>query len=185
VRKVLLLLGLGVCASACATTTTARLHLPELQTVAHVDLNRYSGTWYEIATIPQGFQRGCTASQATYGLRDDGEIEVLNRCRQGSLDGPERFARGRARIVDSATNAKLTVSFFRPFWGDYWIIDLGKNYEYSVVGHPTRDYLWILSRTPTMEPDVYDAIVGRAAAQGYETQRLVRTQQPPAKPLAP
>jgi apolipoprotein D and lipocalin family protein len=185
VTKALLVLGLCAGAAACGTTTTARLHLPELQTVAHVDLNRYCGTWYEIATIPQGFQRGCTASTATYAIRDDGEIEVLNRCRQGSFDGPERFVRGRARIVDRATNAKLTVSFFRPFWGDYWVIDLGPDYDYAVVGHPTRDYLWILSRTPTMAPAAYDAIVGRIAAKGYETQRLVRTLQPTPKPARP
>ena len=103
-----------------------------------------------------------------------------------AVDGPEKAARGRARVVDKATNAKLEVSFFRPFWGDYWIVDLGANYEYAVVGHPSRDYLWILSRTPTMEPQVYDGIVARLAAQGYETKRLVRTAQPtqPAQPGA-
>ena len=180
--KVLMLLGMGLLAGACTTNTTARLHLPELRTVAHVDLTRYTGIWYEISTIPQGFQRGCTASTATYAIREDGDIDVFNRCRQGALDGPERFARGRARIVDPITNAKLTVSFFRPFWGEYWIVDLGPKYEYAVVGHPTRDYLWVLSRTPSMEPAVYQDILGRLAAQGYETQRLVRTLQPPAQP---
>jgi apolipoprotein D and lipocalin family protein len=80
--------------------------------------------------------------------------------------------------IDRATNAKLEVSFFRPFWGDYWIIDLGRDYEYAVVGHPSRDYLWILSRTPTMDTAVYDAIVARLRAQGYEVERLNRTLQP-------
>lgn len=169
------------CPVACTTSTTARLHLPTLQTVAHVDLSRYTGNWYEIANFPQSFQRGCTGSTATYALRDDGEIDVLNRCRQGSLDGPEKFARGRGRIIDKVSNAKLEVSFFRPFWGDYWIVDLGPNYEYAVVGHPTRDYLWILSRTPTLDPKLYDAIVARLAAQGYQTNKLVRTLQAPAK----
>jgi apolipoprotein D and lipocalin family protein len=167
------LLGLG-----CASSTTARLHLPELRTVGRVELDRYLGTWYEIAAFPQRFQRGCTATTATYTLRDDGDIEVVNRCRDGRPDGPERTARGRARVVDRTSNARLRVSFFRPFWGDYWIVDLGTDYEYAVVGHPGRDYLWILSRTPRLDEGVYQGIVARLAAQGYETERLVRTVQP-------
>jgi apolipoprotein D and lipocalin family protein len=162
-------------ASACATSTTERMHLPPLETVPHVALRRYLGTWYEIAAFPQRFQRGCTATSATYALRDDGDIDVVNRCRKDSPDGPEKVARGRARVVDRATNAKLEVSFFRPFWGDYWIIDLGEDYEYAVVGHPSRDYLWILSRKPVMSPDLYESILRRLSAQGYDTARLVRT----------
>jgi apolipoprotein D and lipocalin family protein len=165
----------GCLAAACSTSTTARLHLPELKTVPHVELARYLGTWYEIANFPQSFQRGCTATTAAYSARSDGDIDVVNRCRKGSPDGPEKIARGRARVVDKVTNAKLEVSFFRPFWGDYWIIDLGPNYEFAVVGHPSRDYLWILARSPVMEAAVYDAIVARLAAQGYEPHRLVRT----------
>ncbi len=161
----------------CATTTQ-RLGLPPPPTVDHVDLARYVGTWYEIASFPQWFQRGCTATTATYTVRADGDIDVVNRCRKGSPDGDEKVATGRARVVDTATNAKLEVSFFRPFWGDYWIVDLGDDYRYAVVGHPGRDYLWILSRTPTMAPDLYEAIVQRLAAQGYPTDRLVRTVQP-------
>lgn len=167
----------------CSTSTTERLHLPPLSTVSHVDLNRYLGTWYEIAAFPQDFQKGCTGSTAYYTQRDDGEIGVLNRCRKLSLDGEEKVAKGRARVVDRTTNAKLEVSFFRPFWGDYWIVDLGADYEYAVVGHPSRDYLWILSRTPTMDVAVYDAIVGRLRAQGYEVERLVRTLQPRSPPV--
>ena len=168
----------GLALSAgCATSTTERLRLPPLQTVAHVDLSRYLGTWYEIANFPQSFQRGCTATTATYTLRADGDIDVLNRCRKGSVDGEEKSALGRARVVDRATNAKLEVSFFRPFWGDYWIIDLSDDYSYAVVGHPGRDYLWILARTPTMPETTYQSLVTRLQAQGYETSRLVRTLQ--------
>lgn len=176
-----LLIG-ALTAAGCATTTTARLNLPPLQTVPHVDLNRYLGTWYEIAAFPQSFQKGCTGSTANYTLRDNGEIDVLNDCRKGSLGGEAKVAKGRARVVDRTTNAKLEVSFFRPFWGDYWIIDLGADYEYAVVGHPSRDYLWILSRTPTMDAAVYDGIVVRLRAQGYEVERLKRTLQPASSP---
>lgn len=161
--------------AACATTTTASLNLPMLKVVERVDLKRYTGTWYEIASFPQRFQRGCTATTATYSLRDDGDIDVVNRCRINSPDGSEKRAHGRARVVDKATNAKLEVSFFWPFWGDYWIIDLGQQYEFAVVGHPGRDYLWILSRTPTLDSGVYKDILERLQTQGYDTNRLVRT----------
>jgi apolipoprotein D and lipocalin family protein len=176
-RMASLLLG-AVAVVGCTTTTTARGHLAPLQTVAYVDLGRYLGTWYEIAAFPQRFQRGCTGSTATYTLRADGEIDVLNRCRLGSLAGEEKVAKGRARVVDRATNAKLKVSFFRPFWGDYWIVDLGADYDYAVVGHPSRDYLWILGRNPTMDGAVYDRILARLRVQGYEVERLNRTLQP-------
>ena len=177
-KRLAVLLGM-LGAGGCASTTTERLHLPALETVAHVELGRYLGTWYEIASFPQSFQRGCTATTATYTLRYDGELDVMNRCRLGSLDGKEKTALGRARLVDRTTNAKLEVSFFRPFWGPYWIIDLAPDYSYAVVGHPGRDYLWILSRTSTMSEATYQTIVTRLRAQGYETSRLVRTLQAP------
>jgi len=148
-----------------------------LETVAHVDLARYVGTWYEISSFPQRFQKGCTGTVATYTIRPDGKIDVLNRCSRDSLDGKVTVAKGRARVVDTATNAKLKVTFFWPFWGDYWIIDLGRDYEYAVIGHPNRKYLWILSRTPSMSAGVYDGIIERLRVQGYETGRLVRTLQ--------
>lgn len=162
--------------SACRSpTTTERLGLPPLRTVPHVEVERYLGTWYEIARFPHRFQRGCTATTAEYALRKDGDLDVVNRCRDGTPDGPEKVARGRARIVDRATNARLEVSFFRPFWGDYWIVELGDDYGYAVVGHPSRDYLWILSRAPAMSPELYAGILERLRAQGYETERLERT----------
>jgi apolipoprotein D and lipocalin family protein len=174
----LLALAVSTALLGCSKTTTERLQLPPLETVPHVDLERYLGTWYEIASYPQRFQKGCTGTTATYTLRSDGEIDVLNKCRKGDLDGPEDIAKGRARIVDRETNAKLEVSFFRPFWGDYWIIDLGPNYEYAVVGHPSRDYLWILSRTPTLDPKVYDGILSRLEEKGYPLEPLRKTEQP-------
>ena len=151
--------------------------VPPLQTVPSVDLARYAGTWYEIASYPQRFQKGCTGTTATYTVRADGNVEVLNRCARDSLNGRVTVARGRARVVDRGTNAKLKVSFFWPFWADYWIIDLGRDYEYAVVGHPGRKYLWIPSRTPVMDTAVYEGILERLRAQGYDTARLVRTLQ--------
>jgi apolipoprotein D and lipocalin family protein len=111
-------------------------------------------------------------------LRSDGEIDVLNKCRKGELDGPEDVAEGRARVVDHTSNAKLEVSFFWPFWGDYWIIDLGPDYEYAVVGHPSRDHLWVLSRTPTLDEETHAAILSRLEDKGYPLERLEKTKQP-------
>lgn len=172
-----LLCALSSLLSACATTTTERLSLPPLEPVPAVELNRYVGEWYEIASYPQRFQQGCTATTATYTLRPDGEIDVVNTCRKERLDGELDSAHGRARVVDGA---KLEVSFFRPFWGDYWIIQLDPDYQWAVVGHPSRDYLWILSRTPTISEDLDRAIRARLTQQGYPLDRLQRTLQPPA-----
>jgi len=155
-----------------------------LRTVSHVDLTRYVGTWYEIASYPQRFQKGCTATAAVYTLREDGMLQVVNRCNRDSLDGRETIARGRARVIDRETNAKLKVTFFWPFWGDYWIIDLDPDYRYAVVGHPGRKYLWILSRTRAMDPLVYSGILARLTAQGYDVGRLQVTLQP-REPAAP
>ena len=168
-----------VALAGCATTSTKRLHLPPLEAVSQVDLTRYVGTWFEIASFPQWFQRGCTGTTATYTARSDGDIDVLNRCRDGSLDGEVRTGLGRARVTDRETNAKLEVSFFRPFWGDYWVIDLDKDYQYAVVGHPGRDHLWILSRTPTMDDATYRTILGGLEVRGYDTSRLVSTPHSP------
>lgn len=163
--------------TAPATSALAAEPRP-LATVPRVELERYMGTWYEIASYPQRFQKGCTGTVATYTLRANGQVEVVNRCNRDSLDGRLTVAKGRARVVDRASNAKLKVTFFWPFWGDYWVIDLGRDYEYAVVGHPNRQYLWILARERTMAPEVYAGILERLRAQGYDTDRLRVTLQP-------
>jgi apolipoprotein D and lipocalin family protein len=150
-----------------------------LQTVEFVDVDRYLGTWYEIARYPNFFERGCAGVTAEYSLRDDGRIRVVNRCREGSVDGPERVIEGRARIVEPETNAKLKVAFFGPFEGDYWIIELDDAYQWAVVGEPGRRFLWILSRTPTLDEATYEDLMMRVAMQGYDPSRLVLTEQPP------
>ena len=152
--------------------------LPPLQTVPKVDLNRYLGTWYEIATIPQRFQKGCTAVSATYTLRQDGKIAVLNECRKDSLTGKYKAAKGKAWVVDTLSNAKLKVRFFWPFSGDYWIIELDSNYQYAVVGHPNRNYLWILSRSRKMEDSLYHDLMDRIKNHRYDISLIVRTPQP-------
>jgi apolipoprotein D and lipocalin family protein len=150
---------------------------PPLEVVPSVDLSRYVGKWYEIASFPTWFQKGCIGSIAEYSLRPDGDIDVLNQCRK-TPDGGLDSARGRAWVTDPATNAKLKVQFFWPFSGDYWIIDLGPDYDYAVVGHPGREYLWILSRTPQMDNERFDRILERVGQKGYDVSRLVKTRQP-------
>jgi apolipoprotein D and lipocalin family protein len=102
----------------------------------------------------------------------------MNQCRDKTLDGKLRNAKGKAGVADRNSNAKLKVSFCWPFAGDYWIIDLGSNYEYAVVGHPKRNYLWILSRTPRMDPTVYEKILERLKQQRYDLTPLRKTLQP-------
>jgi len=143
-----------------------------------VDLARYTGTWYEIARYPNFFERDCTGVTAEYTILDDGGIQVVNSCRKGSLDGAIEEITGRARVVDDVTHAKLKVSFFGPFEGDYWILELGDNYEYAVVGEPSRNFLWILSRAPTLDEATYDGILQRLPGLGYNPVRLERTLQP-------
>jgi apolipoprotein D and lipocalin family protein len=161
-----------------ASAGTVAAKKPELTVVDSVDLERYLGTWYEIASYPAWFQRDCTAVTAEYSLRDDGLIEVVNSCRKGSLDGKLKQSTGRAKVVDATTNAKLKVSFFGPFWGDYWIIDLDPDYRWAVVGVPSRKYLWILSRTPVMDEQTYREVVTRLVESGYDASRLRPTSQP-------
>ena len=149
----------------------------ELGVVPSVDLSRYVGQWYEIARLPNRFEKKCADSvTANYTLRPDGSIQVVNRCRKPS--GEFTTATGKAKIVDKKTNAKLKVTFFWPFYGKYWILDLGPNYEYAVVGEPGRDYLWILSRTPQMDEALYQQLLARMQARGFDTTRMTKTVHP-------
>jgi len=163
--------------TGCESSPDSPSNSPELVTVPFVDLKRYLGKWYEIASFPQSFQKGCTGTTATYAPKDDGRIDVLNECYKDSLDSKKTSAHGTAEVIDTKTNAKLSVSFFWPFKGDYWVIDLGANYDYAVIGHPNRKYLWILSRTPRMDSATYEGILERIKAKGYDLSPLQRTLQ--------
>jgi apolipoprotein D and lipocalin family protein len=152
-------------------------------TVASVDLTRYTGVWYEIARLPNRFQKQCVRNvTATYVLRDDGRIDVKNRCIDA--DGEATEAEGIARIVDTTSRSKLEVSFVRIFglsifWGDYWIIGLADDYRYAVIGTPSRSYAWILSRTPALTAADSARIDAILREQGYDPKALVTTRQDP------
>ena len=125
------------------------------------------GTWYEIAKFPQRFEDGLVGITATYSLLPNGKVRVLNSGYVGDFNGKLKTAKGKAWVVDKRTNAKLKVSFFWPFAGDYWVIEVGKDYEYAVVSEPSKRYLWILSRTPKMDKVVYGDILERLNKNGF------------------
>jgi apolipoprotein D and lipocalin family protein len=172
------LVGTGIVAATVAAFIGFRLmgrhpvgntHVPE--PAKAVDLPRYLGRWFEVARYDQRFERGCEAATANYTLRSDGQIDVFNRCRK--RDGTFKEARGIARIVDGHTKAKLKVSFFGPFYGDYWILDHADDYSWSIVGEPSGRYLWILSRDAHRPDEQLRSLVSRAAALGYDTSMLL------------
>lgn len=143
-----------------------------------VDLERYSGRWFEIARYDVSFQRGCEGVTAQYRALENGEVEVINACRKGGLDGELDTITGRARVADGSNGAKLKVSFFGPFFfGDYWVIDLAEDYSWAVVSEPAGRFLWILSRTPQMDGAVLTDRIAWLAEQGYDTDALRLTEQ--------
>jgi apolipoprotein D and lipocalin family protein len=154
---------------------------PAVRTVPAVDLERYLGRWHEVARLPNRFQKDCASDvTADYARRDDGRIRVTNRCRRA--DGSTIEAEGVARVVDQKTNARLKVRFapawlsVLPFvWGDYWVIALADDYSYAVVGAPNREYLWFLSRTPTLSASAWEAAERAARDNGFDLSRIIRT----------
>jgi apolipoprotein D and lipocalin family protein len=146
-----------------------------LPTVESVDLARYMGEWYEIALLPNHFQSMCVAdTQASYRLDGD-VVRVRNRCRKA--DGGIEEANGIAKVVEGSGNAKLRVSFFRPFYGDYWILALDPNYRWVLIGEPSRKYGWVLSRTPTLDDASLQIALDKAAALGFDRPAFRRTPQ--------
>ncbi len=146
----------------------------QLETVQHVDVKKYMGKWYEIASFPQSFQKGCSCTVAEYELMENGKVKVTNSC---TTPEKKKKSIGKAWVTDKKTNAKLKVQFFWPFSGKYWIIDLAEDYSYAVVGHPNREYLWILSRTPQMDNATYEDILKKVKQKGFDTSLLNKTVQ--------
>lgn len=165
---------LGGCAAVFSRHAVGNAAVP--QPAKAIELNRYLGRWYEIARYEQSFQKDCDAVTADYALREDGKISVLNSCRKP--DGQLKQADGKAKVVDSATGAKLKVSFFGPFYGDYWVLDRADDYSWSIVGEPSGRYLWILSRQANPGKARVDMLIARVKALGYDTSMLRITAQP-------
>ena len=149
-----------------------------LDVVDKVDVQKYIGKWYELALLPNSFEKGCNCTTAEYSVIDSETIRVINTCRKDSSKGEINQAKGKAFVVEGSNNAKLRVQFFWPFRGDYWIIDLDKeNYKYAVVGAPNRKYLWILCRTPKMDEVLFNSLVNKCAVKGFDVSKLIKTNQ--------
>ena len=157
--------GAGALLAAWALAGCAAAPDPNMPTVAAVDLARYAGRWYEVAALPNRFQAQCVAdTQARYRPMGD-DIEVVNRCRRA--DGTVEGITGVAKVVPDSGNARLRVSFFRPIYGDYWVLALAPDYRWVLVGEPGRKYGWVLSRRPQLAPADLDEALARAQALGY------------------
>ncbi|WP_035669939.1 lipocalin family protein [Flavobacterium sp. 83] len=157
--------------------TITTLNAQKLQTVPNVDLNKYVGKWYEIASYPQIFQKGCHCTTAEYTLSEKGYMIVENRCNRDSVNGKQSYIKGKAFVEKNSGNAKLKVQFFWPFKAKYWIIDLADDYSYAVVSHPNKKYLWILSRKSKMDDTVYQEIISRLKLNGFDLSKLQKTKQ--------
>jgi apolipoprotein D and lipocalin family protein len=144
--------------------------------VARVELSRMQGKWFEIASLPRRSQAGCTGTTAEYQLKSKTELMVINECHDGDLQGPLKRAAARAVATDAAVPAKLSLDFGFAY-GDYWIIEVGDDYSYAVVGHPTRDYLWILSRERSLPKRTLDGVLERAKERGFPVGILKYTEQ--------
>jgi apolipoprotein D and lipocalin family protein len=152
-----------------------------VRTVPAVDLNRYVGDWFEIARLPNRFQTRCAGNvRASYALAAGGRLAVTNRCR--GQNGEVIEANGAAKVVDTQSSARLKVRFAPAFlsflpmvWGDYWILGLADDYSWAVVGSPDRKYLWILSRTPSMDPAQYGKAVAVATTNSFASDGLIKT----------
>ena len=169
-----LIAGLGLVGGGLAYWSARNQNNRPLKTVDKVDLKRYAGKWYEIAAIPHSFEKDCACSTAEYTLNPEGYLEVVNTCLK---EGREKVAKAKAYPVEGSNNSKLEVEFFWPLKAKYWIIELDEDYQYALVGHPSRNYLWILSRYQDMDEDTYVDLLQVARREGFEISRLQRTEQ--------
>jgi apolipoprotein D and lipocalin family protein len=167
--KLLAFISITILFTACSSKN------PPLQTVQKVEIDRYLGTWYEIARYEHFFEKNCKNISANYSMLDEDTIKVINRC-TNMLTNEKKEAIGRAYAIDN-TNSKLKVSFFRPFYGDYWVMILDENYDYVVVGTPSREYLWILSRKPNLDEKIKNEILQKLPTLGFDASKLIWTIQ--------
>jgi len=181
-KKIHLVL-LGITLALLHIQAQAQAPDTSVKTIASLDVPRYLGTWYEVAKFPNWFQKKCVGNtKAIYSLRPDGNLRVLNSCKQA--DGDTSEAEGTARQIGAKDSPKLEVRFapawlsFLPMvWGDYWVIDLDAQYQLAAVSDPKREYLWVLSRTPQADPKAYDDLLRRLQAQQFDVRKLDLTPQ--------
>jgi apolipoprotein D and lipocalin family protein len=164
--------------TACAATAATGAESKKPTAVASVDLEKYMGRWYEVARYPNSYQKGTVGVVAHYQLRDNGRITLKNSAFKKTLDGKVKKGSGSGKVVRNSDGAKWDVTFIWPFTADYWIIELDPEYAWAVVGQPSRKNLWILSRSPKLEDEVYADIIKRLEKHGYDASKLELTPQP-------
>ncbi|MGW8315492.1 MAG: lipocalin family protein [Bacteroidales bacterium] len=168
----ILILVMGSCTNQIAMKSM------NTSTVDTLDLERYLGTWYEIARFPHSFEKDLVGVTATYSLRKDGKIKVVNQGFKGSLNGKRSKAVGKAKIPDPSQPGRLKVSFFLFFYADYNVLELDSAYQWAMIGSSSPMFFWILSRTPQMDPEVYRMLLERARERGYDLDPLIKVEQP-------
>lgn len=170
-------LGAGALLAGVFILNSCNRNYAPLQTVESVDLNKYEGRWYEIAALPQRFEKGCHCVYAEYKINPDGYVEVHNVCRKGGPNGKLKEVQGKGFPVEGSNNSKLRVQFFWPFRGDYWILALDEAYNHVLVGSPDRESLWILSRAPQLNPETYDRLLQLAKEKGFPVENMEKMDQ--------
>lgn len=176
--KTVILIGMSATLSACATLSlppVGNRNVPEPN--KSVEIDRYLGRWYEVYRYEAAFFKDCEAVFADYTRNPDGSIRVVNSCRKGAVDGKLKTATGKAKIVDTASGAKLKVSFFGPFYGDYWVLDRADDYQWAIVGEPSGRYMWVLSREPRITDSQKAMLRRRVEELGYDWKLARATQQ--------
>jgi lipocalin len=167
-------IAIGTSLVGCKTQKT----MIDKAVVKELDIQKYLGTWYEIARYNHSFERGLVGVTANYSLREDGKIKVLNSGFKNSLEGKFSQAIGKAKIPDPINNpAKLKVSFFLFFYGDYYVLELDKDYQWALIGSSSDKYLWILSRKPQMEKELYTELLDKLQKRGYDVSKLIKVEQ--------
>jgi apolipoprotein D and lipocalin family protein len=175
--KIIKLAGIALLLAVSCSNKSPRMTI-DTTTVKGLDIQRYLGTWYEIARFPHSFEKDLVGVTANYSLMKDGKIRVINQGYKKTLEGKLSTAEGKAKIVDIENAAKLKVSFFLFFYGDYFVLELDEDYRWAMIGSSSPNYFWILSRTPQMDPEVYRSLLENAENRGYDLSRLVEVEQP-------
>lgn len=170
VLLIFIIAGLGACSNSFKKNL--------IKNIQPVDLDRYTGKWYEIARFPHRFERNLTGVTAQYTLKENGMIEVINRGFENSLNGKERIAVGKAKKASDDGMGHLKVSFFWIFYADYFILELDPDYQYALIGSSSSNFLWVLSRTPQMPPEQLQRLLARAGALGYDLEKVEMVPQP-------
>ena len=173
-KTILPFIAAGLLAACSPSGPVGNASVP--QPAKKVEFKRYGGRWFELGRYENRFERDCEAVTADYSLRDDGMVTVVNTCREGGVDGKKKVAEGRARVVPGSGNAKLKVSFFGPFYGNYWVLDHGPDYAWSIVGEPSGRYLWILTRTAKPSEQIRKMLQTKVQSLGYDVGLLRWTQ---------